>query len=418
MVFMPHWPPKYPPCNKMDEILELLDNPHKNLPPIIHITGTNGKGSTIAFLKGILQKHELKLHIFTSPHLLKFNENFIISNQQISDSLLFSLIEEIRLKLENKIKLGFFEFQTALAFLAFSKFSADFCIIECGMGAKNDPTNILSKKLLSIITSISLDHQEYLGNHISDIALDKAHIIRCPTICAPQTSIVQKVITNYASLVKHKIFNYQKDYDFDLVDNKLAYVDITKEQISYYNLPKLRGEHQVINLIIALTALKNQTIFKLDDKLVNEAITNTHWPARLEKINNYKINNKDISTNIWFDGAHNQAGAYVLSNWIKQQAQNKKNLIIYGSTEGRNHNNFLKYFNNKKYDIIFIPVKNEPCHENKFNFQKFLDQNPIYNINIYNDLEEALSNNVNQDLYEKIIICGSLYLYRDLQELL
>ena len=306
-----------------------------------------------------------------------------------------------------------------MAFLAFSRFPADFCIIECGMGAKNDPTNILQNKLLSIITSISLDHQEYLGNSIADIALDKAHIINCTTICAPQTSIAQKVIDNYANLVKHQTINYYLDYDFDLVDNKLAYIDIKREQISYYNVPTLNGEHQIINLITAITALKNQTIFKLNNRLVNKAIVNTNWwPARLEKINNYKINNKYIKIDIWFDGAHNQAGAYILSNWIKEQPQNKKNLIIYGSTEHRNHNNFLKYFNDNKCDIIFIPVKNEPCHENKFNFQKFLHKHPTYNINICNDLEEALSNNIDNNLYERIIICGSLYLYRDLQELL
>ena len=163
MVFMPHWPPKYPASNQIAQILTLLSSPHKNLPPIIHVTGTNGKGSTIAFLKYILQAHNLTTHIFTSPHLISFNENFTISNQLISDEYLFELTEEIRIKLADKIKPNLFEFQTALAFLAFSRNKADFCIIECGMGAKNDPTNILENKLLSIITSISLDHQEYLG---------------------------------------------------------------------------------------------------------------------------------------------------------------------------------------------------------------------------------------------------------------
>ena len=182
MVFMPHWPPQYPVPNKILEILTLLDSPHKKLPPIIHVTGTNGKGSIIAFLKNILQAHKLTSHIFTSPHLLSFNENFTIANQLISDQYLFKLTEEIRIKLTGKIKPSLFEFQTALAFLAFSRTKADFCIIECGMGAKNDPTNILENKLLSIISSISLDHQEYLGEDITEIAYNKAHIINCPTI--------------------------------------------------------------------------------------------------------------------------------------------------------------------------------------------------------------------------------------------
>jgi dihydrofolate synthase/folylpolyglutamate synthase len=417
MVFMPHWPPKYPKSNQILDILTLLGAPHKHLPPIIHVTGTNGKGSIIAFLKHILQAHQLTTHIFTSPHLLSFNENFTIANKPISDQYLFALTEEIRIKLADKIKPSLFEFQTALAFLAFSRQKADFCIIECGMGAKNDPTNILNNKLLAIISSISLDHQEYLGEDITEIAYDKAHIINCPTISSPQAKLVQVLLDNYAQkIAKQELIAYQKDYDFDLVNDKLIYIDIKREIISEYNLPSLVGDHQVINLITAITALKNQNIIQLNDKLINQGINNTTWPARLEKIDQRELKHIKNLPEIWFDGAHNPAGAYALSQWLKQKNK-QKNLIIYGSSVNRKHDKFLKHLNHQNNDLIFIEVKNETNQETIFNFNKFLKQHSQYHINICKDLEEALFIAEKKQIYNNIIICGSLYLYRDLKKL-
>ena len=340
MVFMPHWPPKYPPSGKIHEVLSLLGNPHTKLPPIFHFTGTNGKGSTIAFLKQIFQEHGLKTHIFTSPHLLKFNENFIIKNQMICDDTIFKLTEEIRIKLEDKIKPSFFEYQTALAFLAFSRTPADLCLIECGMGAKNDPTNILRNKLLSIITPITLDHEEFLGDSIEKITADKAHIINCPTICAPQYPIVKTMLGNFSKLQNCKIINYESDYDFEIIDDKLAYIDIKNEEISYYNLPSLFGDHQITNLVTAITTIKNQRTFNLDHDIINQAIHNTTWPGRLEKIENFPHKYLPQNSEIWFDGAHNEAGAYALNNWITKQADHKKNIIIYGRSANKKHHQF------------------------------------------------------------------------------
>lgn len=420
-MFIPHWPPRYPKSGKIEKILKLLGDPHKKLPPVIHVTGTNGKGSLIAFLRQIYIEHGFKVHAFTSPHLLKFNENFTITNNLISDSMIFELTEEIRQKLEGKIQPGFFEYQTALAFLAFSRHDADICIVESGMGAKNDPTNILESNFLAIFTPISLDHQEFLGESIEEISLDKAYLIKpnSTVISAPQNQITKTLLTNFTTITKAQIVNYEEDYDFDIDDNKLAFVDILKENISHYNLPKMLGEHQIVNLATALAAIKNQTKFKFEDELINTAIKNTTWPARLEKIthinNNYIPNNSEV----YFDGAHNESGAIALSNWIKEQgADNKKNIIIYGRSQNRDHDSFLKHLSTTENEIIFITVQNEPNPEREFKFKMFLSKNPQYNIKIFDSLEDAFLNYIAKlDVPIRVLICGSLYLYRDLHKL-
>lgn len=419
-MFMPHWPPNYSASGQINKILSLLDNPEQNLPPIIHVTGTNGKGSVISLLKHILIEHGLTTHVFTSPHLLKFNENFTIANQIISDAMIYDLTEEIRLKLNHPpkpIQPSFFEYQTALAFLAFSKNKADICLIECGMGAKNDPTNILSNKLLSIITPITFDHEEHLGNSLTSIAEHKAHIMHESklNIIAPQTSMVKKLLNNFN---ENNTINYETEYDFDIVDNKLAYIDIIKEDISYYDLPNLQGDHQIINLVTALTALKHLPLLQPETTKINQGIKNTSWIGRIENLTHIASDIIPHKSEIWFDGAHNEAGALALSSWLKDQPSNKQNLIIYGRSENKNHHQFLQYFNNHQNKIIFIPVKNELLSETKFNFQKFLTNNHQYNIEIFDDLESIILEYIQHLQHPiRIIICGSLYLYRDLHQI-
>lgn len=410
---MPKWPPYYPKSGKIMEILEILDNPHLSLPPVIHIAGTNGKGSTISFLKYILKEFGLNICSFTTPHLLEFNECFEVNNQYLTDSEINSLIEEIRLKLGGKFKPSLFELQTALAFLSFSRSNADICLIECGMGAKNDPTNIISSPLLSILSPISFDHEEFLGNSLEEITIEKCHIIKkAPVISAVQNKISTEIIREFCKLQKTKLQEYMVNYEFSVSEDKLIYADLNKEELIYYNLPSLIGEHQIINLATAITAVKSQTLFNISDKIINQAIVKTKWPARLEKI--ISTENQEI----WFDGAHNPAGALYLSRWLKEFSH-KKICLVYGRSYDSNHQDFLKYFLAENIKICFVTVKNEAKSESKHNFEKFLSLNKQYNnVIIHDDLDDIFSNYLYQKDFELIIICGSLFLYRDLMEYL
>ena len=409
-MFMPKWPPYYKKSGKIMEILSLLDNPHLKLPPTIHVAGTNGKGSTIAFMKQILQEHNLNICSFTTPHLLEFNECFEVNNQHLNDSQIDRLTEEIKLKLKNQIEPSFFEFQAALAFLSFSRSNADICIIECGMGAKNDPTNILPSPLLSVITPISFDHEEFLGASLEEITIDKCHIIkRSPVISAAQNEISNHIIREFSKLQNTTLHNYNESYDFSVENNKLIYADIKNNELIYYNLPSLNGEHQIINLVTAITAIKAQSLHEISDATINKAIEKTKWPGRLEKLS--ASNNQEI----WFDGAHNPAGAMYLSKWLIQN-NNSKICLIYGRSANKNHADFLKYFLNKNIDICFVTVENEAKAESTHNFKKFCTNNIDYqNIRIFDNLTIMFNDFLPGSKYNIILVCGSLFLYRDLK---
>jgi len=414
-MFMPSWPPYYPVSGKIMEMLELLGNPHLNLPPVIHVTGTNGKGSTVAFMKQILKEHEIRYCSFTSPHLLNVNENFTVESEVLTDDEINRLTEEIRLKLGGKIQPSFFEFQTTLAFLAFSRSNSDICLVECGMGAKNDPTNIIPSPLLSVITPISYDHQKFLGNSIEEITLDKCHVIKnAPVISAPQNQLSEAIINKFCELQKVDLHSYQQSYDFQIEDNNLVYADLEREELIYYQLPELHGDHQIINLVTAITVMKKQNIFEVNDDKINQAITKAKWPGRLENIKS-EYKNLDI----WFDGAHNAAGAESLKNWLSNHS-NDNITMIYGRTANTDHENFLKHFLDKNLNINFVTVKNEPNSETSYSFKKFQNTNNKYqNINISDSLEDVFIKNIlPKPNPQKIIICGSLYLYRDLHEFL
>ena len=427
-MFLPHWPPLNPKSGKIVEIMALLGNPQDRLPPVIHVAGTNGKGSIIAYLRNILKAHNIKAHSFTTPHILEFNENFIVAGEKANDGLLYENIEFIRDKIEGKIEIGFFEFQTALALLLFSKIDADFCLIECGLGARFDPTNIIKKKEISIISSISMDHKEVLGDGLDFIAYDKSFVMNGTKklIIAPQENKAIEVIKAFAIEQKIEFFAYEESYDFDIDEGKFAFVDIDREEIEYYDLPSLRGNHQLINLAVALKALKEITSLVLKKDITNQAITNIKWQGRLEKfIYNLPLKGRaealtqeEKSVEIYFDGCHNEGGAYSLYIWLLAQRKKRpkqKICIIYGRTAGARHQEFLENF--LKLDnikIIAITVQGEPTPEPNSAYQKYLIENPTDLMIIKDDLFDAMEyiqKNVETPL---IVICGSLYLYRDL----
>ncbi len=422
---MPHWPPFYENSGRIEEMLDVLGNPQDRIPEVIHITGTNGKGSVIAFLVNICKYHNVKAHSFTNPHILEFNENFILAGEKISDDFLYQLIEKIRIKLEEKnLKPSLIEFQTVLAFLAFSRREAEITIIESGMGAKNDPSNVIKNPIISVMTAISFDHEEFLGNNLELITIDKAHIIKNnKVIIAPQPQIVQYLIEEYVKFKKSKdekdieLFSYQEDYDFFVEKKNFVYVDIKKEEMEYYDLPSLLGEHQLENLAIALTILKKQNIFQLDHNLTNQAIKTTKKIGRLEKVKIFDKKHKNIE--LFFDGAHNMGGALVLANWLKKEKK-KKTYLIYGRTAGTKHKDFLKYFVDKEnIEILPVRVKNEFFSEPISKLKNFFRENPSKNVKIFESLEDAMMNYLMIKKEKiRIVICGSLYLYRDMKEFL
>ncbi len=428
MVYLPHWPiPSTLGKKAIDYetvferakiVLERLENPHQKLPPVIHVAGTNGKGSTASLIARIFQCNGYKAHLYISPHLHDCNERILIDGQKISDRELYSTMEEVRLKSQD-VDLTFMEAFTIGAFLAFSRNPADVVIIECGMGGRIDITNIILKKIATVLTSISLDHMEYLGDNIQKIALEKAHIIRyqTPLIVAPQANIVKDLIKIIANDQGALSYFYDENFSVEKNENDGTFDFFWQNEILLPNLrkPKLEGDHQYYNFACAIAccmAISDKFIFNYDG--VNQAVSSVKWQSRLEKIDN-NLNKifKNSLSEIWIDGAHNEGGAFVLANWLKSQSS-MKNFIICGFSRGKCKIEFLEKFK-EIAEIIAVKVNGEPYPEDSEKIVEIAKNNGIIVKNGEN-LLKALNLIEDEEPHQphRIIICGSLHLARDI----
>ncbi len=426
MVYLPHWP--IPATfgkrqidyetvfERMSLVLERLGNPHQKLSPVIHITGTNGKGSATALLGEIFKQSNYKTHIYTSPHLHECNERIVLNGEKISDAFLFEIMEETRIAAA-ETPLTFMESFTIGAFLAFSKVPADITIIECGMGGRIDATNIIEEKLLSLIMPISFDHTEYLGNSIEKIALEKAMIMRpkTPLVVASQPQKAAEIIKILAHDQNIDAYFYDEDFAI-LLDEESGEFDLRIGDQIFENLPKpsLPGSHQYINFSTAITAAL-LTPYNIEIEAIKRAIHNVYWPSRLEKVNN-NLNKilKDSQSEIWIDGAHNEAGAFALARWICDQKDRKENFVICGFSKNKCKKEFLEKFKNVA-QLIAVRVDGEPYPEES---EKISQIGNDIGINIFatSDLLEAISQIAKAEKPCRIIICGSLHLARDVRK--
>lgn len=429
MVYLPHWPiPSTLGKKAIDYetvferakiVLERLGNPHQKLPAVIHVAGTNGKGSTASLIARIFQCNGYKAHLYTSPHLHDCNERIMLDGQKISDRELYSTMEAVRLKAED-VDLTFMEAFTIGAFLAFSQNPADVVVLECGMGGRIDITNIISKKIATVLTSISIDHAEYLGDNIQKIALEKAHIIRpqTPLIIAPQANIIKDLIKIIANDQQALSYFYDEDFYVEKNDIHDAFDFFWQNEALLPNLrkPSLAGDHQYYNFACAIAccmAISDKFIFNYDG--INQAVSSVKWHSRLEKIDN-NLNKvlKNPLSEIWIDGAHNEGGAFVLANWIKSK-DNLKNFIICGFSRGKCKIDFLEKFKDIA-EIIAVKVNGEPYPEDPENIVTMAKNREI-SVKNGENLLNALNLIENKFPYQavRIIICGSLHLARDVR---
>jgi len=386
--------------NRLKNLLEKLGNPHKNLPPTIHIAGTNGKGSTLSFIKNILQDNNYSVHTYTSPHLEKFSERININNKEVNAKRLFKSLQFVKEINQNK-PITFFEITTAAAFVLFSRYKADFLILETGLGGRLDATNIIPKKILSIITSIGIDHEEFLGNTLKKITTEKLGIIKNTNniIIAKQKKEVEDFI--FKKLEKKKnVFYFHKHYKFKATSkNKFSYK--FKEIKKNFTKPSLEGQHQIENASTAITTaiILKKNNFDIKLSLLEKSICNTKWPGRIEKL---KFKNKFII----LDGSHNLSGAEKLNQYLNEN--NIRPNVIFGMLNNKKALEFLSIL--KKNIDTLCPIK-IPDEKNAFT------QKEIYNISTKLKIKTILKKdlvNINKILISSsnkyILITGSLYL--------
>ncbi|HLD77342.1 MAG TPA: folylpolyglutamate synthase/dihydrofolate synthase family protein [Rickettsiales bacterium] len=429
MPYLPHWPIpasfgkreiNYEEVfSRIIPILEKLGNPHKKLPATIHVTGTNGKGSTIAFLAEILRQSNLKIDVFTSPHLHNCNERIILNGEKISDNYLYEILEEARLATA-EAPLTFFEGFFLAALLAFSRSNSDVLILEVGMGARIDATNIIDKKIATIITPISFDHMEYLGSSIERIAVEKAHIIRpnTPIIISSQPKAAQKIIEIIANDQNAPMIRYDEEFAI-IKDEESGNFDFRFFDKIFENLakPNLFGEHQYINAATAIACALTLP-FTINQNHISKAMRKTFWASRLEKVENGLCKFfKNKNSKVYIDGAHNQAGAFALARWIlSEKKPSQKIFVVTGFSRDKCKKDFLLNFINVADEIIAIRVDGEPYPEEAEKIVA-IGKEIFANICAKDDLLDAISYAAQNAGEEEciVVICGSLHLARDVK---
>ncbi len=412
--------------DRVYELLARLGDPHLKLPPTIHLAGTNGKGSIIAFLGAILNEAGYVSHRYTSPHLVDFNERMIIADKQISEQYLNEITAECKEAALKKpeIEITFFEATTVAAFLAFSRSKADILLLETGMGGRLDATNCLPEVFLSIITPISIDHQEFLGKTLRKIAHEKAGIIKnkCPVIIAKQKKSVIKDLKEAAIEKNSPAKIYGIDWNVEHHHNYFTVNLLSANKIKSFKLelPSLAGNHQLYNAATAITALFFQDKFVINEGHIKKAITNVTWPARLQKITQGKffdILSKNLAAKpkvnfeLILDGSHNEDGSKTIKSWIKSQPK-AINYFIFAMVKDKNCKKFLSNLKSQINYLMPIAIENEDRSKNPKEIARTATI-----IGIKSSTATSLENAINkitklhrhhQNL--RIIICGSLYL--------
>jgi dihydrofolate synthase/folylpolyglutamate synthase len=314
-------------------LLNKLGNPHLSLPPVFHVAGTNGKGSTLAFLQSVFEAGGLNVHKYTSPHLVRFEERFVINGQMMSNDLLLSLLKECAHAAEG-LEVSFFELSTVLMFLAAARIKADALLLETGLGGMLDATNVLPSTT-SIITRISFDHVQILGDTLSAIAANKAGIMRkdCPCVIARQSDIsVMKTFDDEALRYGASLFRAENEW------RAFPSSESEGESFSYESnalkfklpLPALKGIHQIDNAGAAIAALERSKFsFLLEQKALETAMKNVAWPGRMQRLLHGPVMGLlPPEWELWLDGAHNDSGAEILVAQAKSWGKEKPLHVI------------------------------------------------------------------------------------------
>jgi dihydrofolate synthase/folylpolyglutamate synthase len=299
----------------LDRMLRLcaaLDRPQDRLPPVIHVAGTNGKGSTVAYLRAMAEAAGLKVHVFTSPHLVRFSERIRLAGTLITDDHLADVLDRVE-QANAGLPITFFEITTAAAFVAFAEVPADLCIVEVGLGGILDATNVVTPKV-SVIAPVDIDHREFLGDTLAQIAAEKAGIIKpgAPAVSARQQESAEAVIEAAADRAGVPLTLMGRD--FDAWNERGRLLVQMQDRLLDLSAPSLPGEHQFANAGLAVAALLTMNDPRIDEAAMGAGIASAIWPARFQRLTAGPLAQqaKAAGADLWLDGGHNpHAGAAV-----------------------------------------------------------------------------------------------------------
>ncbi len=395
--------------DRIERLLEALGRPQDRLPPTIHVAGTNGKGSTIAHLRAFLEAGGKKVHVYTSPHLVRFNERIRLAGELVSDKRLNEALELCE-KLNGDLPITYFEITTAAAFHLFAAIPADYLLLEVGLGGRFDATNVVEHPAGAIITPVSIDHTEFLGSDLKTIAREKAGILKtgAPAVIGRQGDEALDAIEDTAAKLDIHPGYWGQDFEAFEQHTKLIYHDET----GLLDLPPsaLAGSFQSENAGLAIAAVRYFNL-PVSDAQIAQGLKNVSWPGRLMKITEGDMRQLlPEGCELWIDGGHNVAGGEALAVALKSMPQaNKRPLVlIFGTYSNKDASGFLSAFKGMAAKVVAVPIEGERAAWEAKELAQ-LAQNLDFASEAEVGLEAALLLAAKTP-NARIVICGSLHL--------
>jgi dihydrofolate synthase/folylpolyglutamate synthase len=350
--------------DRIRHVLDRLGHPEKNLPPVIHVAGTNGKGSTIAFMRAMLEASGARVHVYTSPNLVHLNERFRLGRQGggvlVSDAELIAALEACE-RANGDAPITVFEIETAAAFILFANNPADVLLLEVGLGGRLDATNTVPQPLASVITPISMDHVDFLGDTLEKIAAEKAAIMRrgTPAVIGRQTEGPQAVLIRHAEEIGAELHIAGQDWVAGEERGRLVYQD--RQGLLDLPGPRLFGRHQIDNAGLAVAALRVAG-FRLATGAYEQGLLKAEWPARMQRLTAGALVAKaPAGSEVWLDGGHNPDGGRIIAAALGdlEERVSRPVVLIVGMLATKDHDGFLRNFAGLARRLIAVPIASE-----------------------------------------------------------
>jgi dihydrofolate synthase / folylpolyglutamate synthase len=401
---------------RIERLLTALGHPERKVPPVLHVAGTNGKGSFLAFTRAIAEGLGRSVHVYTSPHLVDFHERIVLAGPHgsapIGEDLLVDCLARAEAANGGEL-ITLFEITTAAAFLAFAETPADLLLLETGLGGRLDATNVVEKPLLTAITPVSIDHVSFLGDTVVEIAGEKAGILKpgVPCVVGRQQNAAFQVIERRAEEIGVTL--HVAGRDFDMYEQHGRLVFQTPERLLDLPLPRLNGRHQIDNAGTAIAAASLLFTDALTARALEHGLTHAEWPARMERLTTGALHGYVADgTEIWLDGGHNAAGGKVVAHALAELDERLPRPVhlIYGMMETKDAHAFIAPFKGLVERVYTVPIADEP---NAFSAEALAEiaRAEGFEVTVAASVPDALARSqAALGGAGRVLICGSLYL--------
>lgn len=390
--------------DRVHRLLAALGHPERTLPPVIHVAGTNGKGSTQAMIRAGLEAMGGRVHAYTSPHLARFHERIRLAGNLISENHLTETLDEC-MQANGSEEITFFEITTCAAFLAFARTPADWTLLEVGLGGRLDATNVVDQPRLTIITPVSIDHQQYLGETLAEIAGEKAGIMKrgVPCVVGPQEEAGLEVIEAKAARLGCPLLVHGQHWRAWEERGRLIFQD--ENGLLDLPLPNLPGPHQIDNAGAALAALRH---LGADEAACEAAVTKADWPARMQRLQTGPLVEAARPSELWLDGGHNPAGGIAVAATLARMPEKPTHLIV-GMLNTKDIAGYLRPIAAEAASLTAVSIPGEANTLSAEDTQKAAQAAGI-RADTADSVLQAVQAIATRDPGARILICGSLYL--------